>query len=107
MTTDSDTVRRRFRFPLHIHISTLFFLLALKPAKMNFEEAAAVPLAAGTALRALVDYGNVKAGMKVLINGAAGGVGTFAVQIARALGAEVTAVLPFLLPLPQIGRAHV
>lgn len=67
-------------------------LLALKPASMTFEEAAAVPLAAGTALRALVDHGKVKAGMKVLINGAAGGVGTFAVQIAKALGAEVTAV---------------
>ena len=67
-------------------------LLALKPAKMSFEEAAAVPLAGGTALRALVDHGKVKAGMKVLINGAAGGVGTFAVQIAKALGAEVTAV---------------
>ena len=67
-------------------------LLALKPASMSFEEAAAVPLAGGTALRALVDVGKVKAGMKVLINGAAGGVGTFAVQIAKALGAEVTAV---------------
>lgn len=67
-------------------------LLALKPTSMTFEEAAAVPLAGGTALRALVDHGKVKAGMKVLINGAAGGVGTFAVQIARALGAEVTAV---------------
>jgi NADPH:quinone reductase-like Zn-dependent oxidoreductase len=67
-------------------------LLALKPSKMDFDEAAAVPLAGGTALRALVDHGRVKAGMKVLINGAAGGVGTFAVQIARALGAEVTAV---------------
>ena len=67
-------------------------LLAPKPASMGFDEAAAVPLAAGTALRALVDHGQVKAGMKVLINGAAGGVGTFAVQIARALGAEVTAV---------------
>jgi NADPH:quinone reductase-like Zn-dependent oxidoreductase len=67
-------------------------LLALKPVNMDFEEAAAVPLAGGTALRALVDYGKVKAGMKVLINGAAGGVGTFAVQIAKAQGAEVTAV---------------
>ncbi len=67
-------------------------LLALKPSNVDFEEAAAVPLAGGTALRALVDHGKVKAGMKVLINGAAGGVGTFAVQIARALGAEVTAV---------------
>lgn len=67
-------------------------LLALKPSNMDFDEAAAVPLAGGTALRALVDHGKVKAGMKVLINGAAGGVGTFAVQIARALGAEVTAV---------------
>jgi len=67
-------------------------LLAHKPSAMSFDEAAAVPLAGGTALQALVDLGKVKAGMKVLINGAAGGVGTYAVQIARALGAEVTAV---------------
>lgn len=66
--------------------------LALKPASMNFEEAAAAPLAGGTALQALSEFASVKPGMKVLVNGAAGGVGSFAVQIAKALGAEVTAV---------------
>ena len=84
-------------------------LLAHKPENINFEEAAAVPLAGGTALRALVDYGQVKAGMKVLINGAAGGVGTFAVQIAKALGAEVTAVCSErnLEQARRLGATHV
>jgi 2-desacetyl-2-hydroxyethyl bacteriochlorophyllide A dehydrogenase len=67
--------------------------LALKPTNLSFAEAAAVPMAATTALQAIRDKGMVKAGQKVLIHGASGGVGTFAVQIAKAFGAEVTAVV--------------
>jgi NADPH:quinone reductase-like Zn-dependent oxidoreductase len=63
-----------------------------KPASLTFEQAAAVPIAATTALRGIRDVGKVKAGQRVLVNGAGGGVGTYAVQIAAALGAEVTGV---------------
>jgi NADPH:quinone reductase-like Zn-dependent oxidoreductase len=66
--------------------------LAHKPAGVSFEAAAAVPLAALTALHGLRDEGKIKAGQQVLINGASGGVGTFAIQIAKWFGAEVTAV---------------
>jgi len=66
--------------------------LALKPSSVTFEQAASMPIAAITALQALRDKGRLKPGQKVLINGASGGVGTFAVQIAKSFGAEVTGV---------------
>ena len=66
--------------------------LAPKPTNLTFEQAAAVPMAGYVALQALRDHGKVKAGQRVLVNGASGGIGTFAVQIAKAFGADVTGV---------------
>ena len=66
--------------------------LALKPVSISFDDAAAVPVAALTAIQGLRDHGHIQRGHAVLIDGASGGVGTFAIQIARSLGAEVTAV---------------
>ncbi|HEY6455926.1 MAG TPA: NAD(P)-dependent alcohol dehydrogenase [Steroidobacteraceae bacterium] len=83
--------------------------VALIPAKLSFEQAAAAPVAGITALQALRDHGQLRAGQKVLINGAGGGVGTFAVQIAKSLGADVTAVTNSrsLELLRSLGADHV
>ena len=84
-------------------------LVVPKPAGLTFEQAAAVPIAATTALRGIRDVGQVTAGQRVLINGAGGGVGTYAVQIAAALGAEVTGVCSTrnIELVRSIGAAHV
>jgi NADPH:quinone reductase-like Zn-dependent oxidoreductase len=66
--------------------------LARKPKSLSFEQAAVVPISAATALQALTDHGRLQAGQRVLVIGASGGVGSYAVQIAKALGAEVTGV---------------
>jgi NADPH:quinone reductase-like Zn-dependent oxidoreductase len=83
--------------------------IVLKPTNMTFEQAASVPIAAITALQALRDKGRVQPGQKVLINGASGGVGTFAVQIAKANGADVTGVCSTknVSMVKSIGADHV
>ena len=83
--------------------------LVLKPVNISFEAAAAAPVVGLTALQGLRDYGNIQAGQKVLINGAAGGIGTFAVQFAKSCGAEVTGVCSTrnLDLVRSIGAAHV
>jgi NADPH:quinone reductase-like Zn-dependent oxidoreductase len=84
-------------------------MVVAKPASLTFEQAAAIPIAATTALRGMRDVGGVKAGRQVLVNGASGGVGTYAVQIAAALGAEVTGVCSThnVELVRSIGAAHV
>src|SRR5688572_14908606 len=83
--------------------------LALKPARLTFEQAAAVPLAAFTALQGLRDKGQIQPGQKVLVNGASGGVGHFAVQIAKSFGTDVTGVCSTrnLDMVRSIGADHV
>jgi NADPH:quinone reductase-like Zn-dependent oxidoreductase len=84
-------------------------LVVPKPDSLTFEQAAAVPMAATTALRGIRDVAGTRAGQRVLVNGAAGGVGTYAVQIAAALGAEVTGVCSTrnLELVRSLGAAHV
>lgn len=83
--------------------------LAHKPENLSFEEAAVVPISGGTALQGLTDSGLIEAGQKVLIIGASGGVGTYAVQLAKAFGAEVTGVssTPKVDLVRSIGADHV
>jgi NADPH:quinone reductase-like Zn-dependent oxidoreductase len=91
------------------YVSVPVDVMASKPANLSFEEAAAVPMAAGTALQGLGHHGDIRPGQQVLINGGTGGVGSFAVQLAKAAGAEVTAVTstPNLELVRSLGAGHV
>jgi NADPH:quinone reductase-like Zn-dependent oxidoreductase len=91
------------------YVSANHLKIAPKPTNLSFEQAAAVPIVAFTALQGLRDRGKIKAGQKVLINGAAGGIGTFAVQLAKYFGAEVTGVCSTrnLDMVRSIGADHV
>jgi NADPH:quinone reductase-like Zn-dependent oxidoreductase len=91
------------------YVSVPVSVMSLKPAQLSFEEAAAVPMAATTALQGLGHHGELRPNQRVLINGATGGVGSFAVQIAKASGAEVTGVTstPNLDLVRSLGADHV
>jgi NADPH:quinone reductase-like Zn-dependent oxidoreductase len=104
-----DEVLGRFEGAFAEHARADANLVVAKPARLTFEQAAAVTMAGQTALRAIRDAGQVRAGQRVLVNGAAGGVGSFAVQIAVALGAEVTGVCSTgsVDLVRSIGAAHV
>src|SRR6266550_3587981 len=90
--TGRDKSVRSKRGSFAEYVSTYETMLAVKPRNVTFEQAAGIPVAGLTALQGLRDHGRVERGQKVLINGASGGIGTFAVQIAKSFGAEVTAV---------------
>ncbi len=100
---------RNAAFAEYVRVFAEKGIIAPKPANVSFEQAAAVPIAAFTALQALRDHGRLRSGQKVLINGAAGGVGTFAVQIAKAFGTDVTGVCSTASAelVTRIGADHV
>jgi len=104
-----DEVLGFFRGAFAEHACAKADMVVPKPASLTFEQAAAIPIAATTALRGIRDTGEVKAGQQVLVNGAGGGVGTFAVQIAVAMGAVVTGVCSTgnVELVRSLGAAHV